>query len=252
MFKKARITLLLFILFLVAAGAWLNQQRLTDWNESLWVVVYPIAGDDSAITQRYLRSLNLEHFRQIETFIARQARHYKKRVARPVKMILGPEVDAMPPAPPVNGSVLSVMAWSLRLRYWAWTHESDDLLGDVSIFVVYHDPQRSPRVPHSLGIKEGKIGVVHAFSGNDTTQSNNVIIAHELLHTLGATDKYDLRTGLPLYPGGYAEPKKQPLHPQERGEIMAVRIPLSQREAALPRGLSQTIVGPDTAEEIGW
>lgn len=252
MFKKARIALLLFLLFLVATGTWLHQKRLTDWDESIWVVVYPIAGDTTRKTQRYMQRLNIEHFRPIETFVTRQARQHRMRVTRPVKMILGDAVRAMPPAPPVNGSVLSIMAWSLRLRYWAWQHESDDLLGDVSIFVIYHDPERSPRVPHSLGIKEGNIGVVHAFSGNKTTQSNNVIIAHELLHTLGASDKYDLSNGLPIHPMGYADPDKRPRYPQDLAEIMGVRIPLSPNQAVIPRSLNQTIIGPETASEIGW
>jgi len=34
------------------------------------------------------------------------------------------------------------------------------------------------------------------------------VIAHELLYTLNATDKYDLNTGLPIFPNGYAEPER--------------------------------------------
>lgn len=252
MFKKFRIAVLLFVLFMVTAGTWLHQMRLTDWQEPLWVVVYPIAGDATRTTQTYLRELRLDRFRSIESFVAKQARHYRKPVARPVKMILGPEISEIPPAPPVNGSILSVMAWSLRMRYWAWAHESGDLLGDISMFVIYHDPERSPRVPHSVGVKEGSIGVVHAFADNDMTQSNNVVITHELLHTLGATDKYDPRTDMPLHPAGYAEPGRDPLHPQDKAEIMGGRIPLSPGKAAIPRSLAQTVIGSATASEIGW
>ncbi len=252
MFKKLRIALLFFVLLLVAAGTWLHQRRLTDWNESLWVVVYPIAGDDAAETRRYLQRMDRGHFEAIETYVAEQARRHARRITRPVKVVLGDQLHAMPPTPPAEGSVLSVMLWSLKLRYWAWKNESDELLGDISIFVIYHDPRRSPRLPHSVGIKEGNIGVVHAFAGNDSVQSNNVVIVHELLHTLGASDKYALRTGLPIYPHGYAAPDRQPRYPQDHAEIMAVRVPLSPDSAALPRGLQQTLVGPMTASEIGW
>lgn len=252
MFRKIRIALLLFVLFLVAAGTWLQQRRLTDWNEPLWVALYPIAGDTASTTRDYMQRLSAAHFAAIETFVAEQARDHGKRVSRPVKLLLGPAVDALPPPPPVNRSLLSVMAWSLQLRYWAWTHESDDLLGDVSLFVIYHDPEHSPRVPHSLGIKEGRIGVVHAFAGNDMTQSNNVVIAHEFLHTLGATDKYDPRSDLPQHPDGYAEPDRVPLYPQLRAEIMAGRIPVAADRAEIPRSLQQTAVGRVTAREIGW
>jgi hypothetical protein len=252
MFKRIRITLLLFLLILVGVGAVLQQQRLTDWEEPLWIAVYPIAGDSSDSTRAYLQRLDVGHFAMIETFMVDQAREYKKRLARPVKLALGPRLDALPPAPPENGSLIAVMAWSLRLRYWAWQHESPDQLADVSLYLVYHDPRESPRIPHSLGMKEGRIGVVHAFAVNDMTQSNNVIITHEFLHVLGATDKYDPRNDLPIHPAGYADPRLEPLHPQSRAEIMGGRIPLSPVRAAIPDGLHQVVIGPETAAEIGW
>lgn len=252
MFKKVRILLLLFALFVVATGSWLHQWRLTDWNEPLWLVVYPIAGDDSPTTRGYIDRLALGAFHPIEDFVAAQARQYRRRLGRAVRVVLGPEIDALPPAAPVNGSILSVVGWSLSLRYWAWRHESDDALGDVSMFVIYHDPERSPRVPHSLGLKQGSLGVVHAFADRDMTQSNNVVITHEFLHTLGATDKYDPRTDQPLHPHGFAAPGREPLYPQDRAEIMGGRIPLSPSRASIPRSLSQTVVGALTAQEIGW
>lgn len=252
MFKKIRIALLSFLLFMVAAGSWLHQSRLTDWKEPLWVVVYPIAGDSSAATRKYLERLSVDDFVPIEDFVAGQARQHRKRLGRAVKMVLGRPVEGMPPEPPTNGSILSIVSWSLRLRYWAWTHESDELLGDVSMFVIYHDPERSVRVPHSLGIEEGSIGVVHAFASRDMAQSNNVVVAHEFLHTLGATDKYDPRTNLPLHPVGFAAPDRRPLYPQTRAEIMAGRIPQTATSAAIPRNLGQTVIGPVTAQEIGW
>ena len=84
------------------------------------------------------------------------------------------------------------------------------------------------------------------------TGSNAVVIAHELLHTVGASDKYDLATGAPLFPNGYADPQQQPLYPQAKTEIMAGRRPLSAGEAEMPRNLRHVIVGPATALEIHW
>jgi hypothetical protein len=82
--------------------------------------------------------------------------------------------------------------------------------------------------------------------------SNDVVIAHELLHTLGATDKYDLATGLPSHPAGYAEPERAPLHPQSHAELMGGRIPLSGSRAETPESLRRVVIGPATAREIGW
>ena len=82
--------------------------------------------------------------------------------------------------------------------------------------------------------------------------SNAVVIAHELLHTLGASDRYDLGTGLPQHPLGYAEPERRPLHPQRLAEIMGGRIPLSATRAEISRSLDQVILGNATAHEIRW
>ena len=58
-----------------------------------------------------------------------------------------------------------------------------------------------------------------------------MVIAHELLHTLGASDKYDPQSLAPIFPDGYAEPDRQPSHPQRMAEIMAGRIPVAEGRA---------------------
>ena len=82
--------------------------------------------------------------------------------------------------------------------------------------------------------------------------SNSIVIAHELLHTLGATDKYDLASGAPLFPIGFAEPDRNPRYPQEKAEIMAGRRPVSEQDAQMPATLRAVVVGPATAAEIRW
>lgn len=82
--------------------------------------------------------------------------------------------------------------------------------------------------------------------------ANHVVIAHELLHLVGATDKYDLATGTPVYPEGYAEPPLAPLYPQSTAELMGGRIPLSPEASKMPKDLSECLLGPATAAEIGW
>jgi hypothetical protein len=82
--------------------------------------------------------------------------------------------------------------------------------------------------------------------------SNNVVIAHEILHTLGASDKYDPATLAPLYPSGYAEPARVPRYPQPFAEIMAGRRAVSAGESVMPESLDEVIVGQATALEIRW
>ena len=122
----------------------------------------------------------------------------------------------------------------------------------VRIFVQYHDPSFSRSVPHSVGLQKGLVGVVHAFASREMAASNNVVIAHEILHTLGATDKYDPESLAPLYPGGYAEPEKDPRYPQDFAEIMAGRYPVDSRTFEMPESLDEVLVGDETAREIRW
>ena len=140
------------------------------------------------------------------------------------------------------------------MRFWAWrkADPGERPRPEVRLFVVYHDPTRVERVAHSLGLQKGLIGVVHAFASDGQEAENNVVLAHELLHTLGATDKYELGTNQPAFPDGYAEPERQPLLPQHLAEIMAGRIPLEQGKADIPHGLHQVVVGGKTAREINW
>jgi hypothetical protein len=101
-------------------------------------------------------------------------------------------------------------------------------------------------------MQKGLYGVVNAFADRSMIGSNDVITAHELLHTLGASDKYDPRNSQPLNPIGYAEPTKQPLLPQTHAELMGGRIPLTSSTSEIPESLDQVVIGPLTATEIRW
>jgi hypothetical protein len=253
MFRKIRVILLLLVLATVAQSAWLARSRATDWRSSLQVVIYPLSADGSAATGIYVRQLAERHFEDIETFIAEQAERYGIATLRPADLSVAPVMDALPPPPPQGGGPLEAMAWSLHMRWWAWRNDSyRGPKPQVKLFVLYHDIDLSDRVPHSVGMDKGMIGVVNAFAATDLAPQNNVIIAHELLHTLGASDKYDPATNQPRHPEGYADPQRQPLHPQDKAEIMGGRIPLSDRHALIPPSLAEVVVGPATAREIRW
>jgi hypothetical protein len=120
------------------------------------------------------------------------------------------------------------------------------------MFVLYHDPERVSRLSHSLGLQKGLIGVVNAFASDAQAQPNNVIIAHEMLHTLGATDKYDPATNQPLRPIGFAEPELDPVFPQRFAEVMGGRVPVSPSQARIPDNLDEVLIGAATALEIRW
>ena len=252
MFKAIRITILLFILFFVAMGTWLAQSRSTDWNNSLWVKVYPINADGSDVVESYIATLDIGTFADIETFVAREVERYGKSVDRPLRMELGRKIAEQPPAISGDSGVFGVMSWSLKLRWWAWrtAGKQDDITPDVRIFVRYHDPRNAYILENSVGLQKGMVGVVNARASRRYAGANNVIIAHEFMHTLGATDKYVLSTGQPIPPDGLADPDRDPLYPQQRAEIMGGRIAIAADDAVVPKNLSYAVIGPATAREI--
>jgi hypothetical protein len=252
MFKHIRVGILLLILVIVAGNAWLTGLRTTDWDISLEAVIYPINGDGSAATAAYIASLEIDDFEPVGSFMASEGQRYQLGLLTPITIELAPEVETLPPAAPFNGGMLSIMAWSLKMRWWAWWADTYDGPGNIRIFVLYYDPATHKELDHSLGLKEGLICMVNAFADYRHAPGNNVIIGHELLHTLGATDKYDPQTGMPVFSDGYADPQRQPLHPQRKAEIMGGLIPVSADEGKMPSRLSRTVIGPLSAAEVGW
>ncbi len=242
-----------FILFMVGGDALLTRLRTTDWDAPLLVAIYPVNGDKSAVADKYIKQLSESDFTDVSTFLEEEAKEYKLELAHPVDITFREQIAERPPMPPVDRNVFGVMWWSLKIRFWAKGIVSEfGPPADIQMFVLFHDPETSPRLAHSLGLQKGLLGVVHAFASQREAGKNNMVIAHELLHTVGATDKYDLKSNQPVYPIGYAEPEKNPLLPQEYAEVMAGRIPISQSDAKQPATLGSVLVGEATAREIRW
>lgn len=252
MWKKLRIALLLYILVLVAITSWSTSARHAEWDQSLWVTLYPINGDGSAVSQQYIGSLSESDFSTIEEYIVAETSSYNLTPRLPIDIKFSDQIRSLPPMPPGSSSGFGVMLWSLKLRWWAWRVDNFDGPSDIKIFVLYFDPEENRKLRHSLGLQKGFLGVVNAFADESYAGQNNVVITHELMHTLGASDQYDPATNQPLHPDGYADPLQHPLHPQRKATLMAGRIPLSAHESEMPGSLQQTIVSPRTAIEVGW
>ncbi len=252
LFRFFRISILLTILVIVAGSTWLTKLRTTDWDSPLWVAIYPINADGSEATHRYIQTLGKSSFATIEQFFSDEAAGWEVPIRKPVSIQVAPAIDDLPPRAPNGQNILSIMWWSLKLRYWAFSRDTYNgpAAPDIKMFVVYHRPRREP-LDHSVGLEKGLLGIANVFAGSAYSEKNNVIIAHEILHTVGATDKYDADT-LPLFPDGYAEPDRDPRHPQRYAEIMGGRVPVSASRAIIPASLHRCVVGEKTAEEINW
>ena len=138
------------------------------------------------------------------------------------------------------------------MRWWASgvTDDQDRIDPDVRIFVRYHSPDTVLVLENSVGLQKGMVGVVNGYASRRSRGRNNVVIAHEFLHTLGATDKYRPVDGQPIGPDGLAEPEKKPLYPQQYAEIMGGRIALAEDDSVIPQSLKYAVIGPLTASEI--
>lgn len=253
MLKAIRIIILLLILASVAQGAWLARTQSVEWKHVLPVNIFLINGDGSAIAADYLRSLKVEDFKHIEIFMRDEAARYSRSTHASIDIRLVGKIDTLPPDPPRNGSALDVMMWSLKMRWWAYRNAETVGPGpQVKMFLLYFDPAQNKQMAHSTGLQKGLIGRVNLFANSNMAKQNNVVVTHEFLHTLGATDKYDPSTNQPLFPDGYANPDLEPPLPQRFAEIMAGRIPLSRTDAETPPSLEDALIGNKTAQEIRW
>ena len=253
MFRRLRIAVLLSVLAFVAAAEFLAARRSTDWDETLWVNVYPVAADGADSARAHVDTVSSAEFTDLERFFAEQARVRGLPLDMPFKLNVSKVAIAPPPSLAPDPSALDALVWSLRMRWIAarleWSNPAPD--ADIVVLAVFHD-DTSAVLDRSRALEKGLIVVANLFASNGAREQNQVVLAHELLHTLGATDKYDPRTNQPLYPEGYADPDARPRFPQTRAELMAGRIPRSETEAVIPASLRAVVIGAATAHEIGW
>lgn len=154
-----------------------------------------------------------------------------------------------------DDSSLSIIWRSLTyVRYWKQLARSRGLeFNDYAarIFVNYTGADGDVAA-HSRGSEKGRLGIAWIDLEEFNPAYAVVTLAHELAHTLGASDRYDGGDYRAVFPEGYTEPFKEPLYPQRYAELMAVDIPLASDVEVEPRDLSQVRIGHATAAELGW
>jgi hypothetical protein len=249
-----RLALLVGVLLFVAVGAWLDRSRSRDWDAPLRVTVYVLTAGDDQESRSYAAGLDDDSFDDVESFLAEQAGAFGLPLTEPMRIRISRAAHALPPDPGAEPGVVSVVLWSLRMRWWAWRVAANDPLPppDIQLFAIYHPGVTGQPLPDSLGLSKGLVAVARLFASRNAADANQVVIMHELLHTLGASDKYDRRNGRPLVPEGLGDPSQDPRYPQTQGEIMAGRIAVSATQAELPDSLADMVIGAATAREIGW
>ena len=155
---------------------------------------------------------------------------------RPIRLLLAPQLRDLPPMLDADASVLGVMLWSLRARYWAWRlPDAPGPAPDIKLFVLYHDPARSPSLPHSVGLQKGLFGIVNVFAD----RSDDGLERHGHRTRAAAHTRRDgqVRSQRPISRAtrtATPKPHRDPRYPQSFAELMGGRIPVSTGRIATP------------------
>jgi len=254
---RPRLAVLLGLLAITIVWAWheLESRRArNEWQRPLEVAVAFV--QLGVIDPQALATLRT-HFPSLEARLTDEYHRHGGRMTRPVNFTLfGPvTVDRAPPPDP-DATLLSLAQHTYQL--WRWTHAVDVGCGlptrgfDSRIYLLVRAPHDSARSfvegSSELG---GRVGVARVELGASTVDLALFVVAHELFHTLGASDKYDAE-GRTLIPEGLVEPERLPLYPQRYAEVMARNLVVAAGSERPPDSLSELGVGARTALEIGW
>lgn len=256
-FYRVRVSLLLTLLAVVCLWACYDvraRKARTEWAHPIRVGLVLLERgnvDPRALSAVVSRAVSLEER------LAEEYARYQPGRSRMIEIVpFGPvRVDELPPSDP-GDTFLERLAHAYRL--WRYTRAVDREASvpthrlDSRIYLVAERP-KSPAASSVEGFSEegGRVGVTHVELDTDTVDLALFVVAHELLHTLGASDKYDA-TGRARFPEGLPEPERVPLFPQPGAEVMARNRVVSATEEHPPASLDEIFVGRVTAREIGW
>jgi len=255
--RRLRLWVLVGLLAVTVSWAWYDirsRRARTEWQRPVEVSVALVqlgAVDPDALLALRARC------RELEARLSHEYHRYGGQLPQPIRLTLfGPvAVDRPPPADP-DESLLSLAQHAYA--QWRWTHAVD--VGsnlparrfDSRIYVLVRAPRDGGRSTvegsSELG---GRVGVARIELDASTVDLALFVVAHELFHTLGASDKYDAN-GRAAIPDGLVEPELVPLFPQRYAEVMTRNLVVARGSERPPESLAELGVGTLTARELGW
>lgn len=256
-FYRARLTLLLTILAAVllwACSDYVGRRERTAWRRPVKAaLVLALRQPVSAHTLELLSDRTLE----LERRLSEEYRRHTGRDFTPFSItVKGPVTASAAPPRLEDEGVADLFRHSADM--WWWSRDLDEQANvewmhyDSRIYLVLK-PTKSCGIAFVEGESEagGRVGVAQADIDPEMVDFSLFVAAHELLHTLGASDKYG-NEGRAIYPFGYADPNRSPLYPQPGAEVMARNVPIGDALERPPQALDELYVGETTAREIGW
>ena len=252
MFKNLRILALLLLLLAILIYGWIPSSPKPDWEKPLQVTVFPFNADGSSEVEAFIEDFGPSDLAGLQSYFQNQARRHGAPVDLPFVFRLGPSIDEAPDAPEPGLSDWERLKWAIKLRWSHWQLRRRVSDTDIVLVARFHRPVRSPIDLHSIGMPEPRFALVNLIAGSSAQGLNSVKMAHELMHTVGASDLYDPFTKEPIWPSGYARNGNSSRFPQSAAELMAGRIPITDSRSRQAEALLSTTVGRLTASEIGW
>jgi hypothetical protein len=231
-----------------------QRRARTQWRRTLIVGIVVVRlgpVDEDAILAM------TERLHDLEDLLASEMKRYDPGAIQPFEMVLAGPVDVATPPPtvPAGDGVFQLAEYAFdKWRYLSRVDAAAALRGHFdSRIYVFSRPPKDERKKTVEGASEdgGRVGMVEVELDETMADFALFVATHELLHTLGATDKYD-DLGRAREPEGLAEPELVPVHPQRWVEVMARTRPLGPGADALPDRIEELRVGERTAREIGW
>ena len=272
--RRCRQGALLLVLLVVAIWGWLTYRadhHTFAWDRKVSIGVVALLDDDGETAQkaewfiqRFLSQSGggKNTLGEVQSWLQKEyARHTGDAQSIVEFFVRGPVRLATPPPDLPEAEDSFFTRWNgvrTFINYFKEISRRDELQlaqCDATLFVYfydYHDQKRRHMFAHldSLASRSDRMGICFVPTTKKHAGYSTAVVAHELCHTFGASDKYD--GGVSLYPAGYAEPDRQPRYPQRHGEIMSLGRPVSAGVDRPVRGLRECIVGDTTAEEMNW
>jgi hypothetical protein len=256
-FYYARVSVLTLVLLGVLAYAARDHRRRSarrEWQRPLAVALVLLA--DGELEPEALARLQ-GHVEPLEQQLEDQFARYGGSF-RPIRFQqFGPVPEPRPrPVAPDQPSLWQELTLSLSLR--AYARRCDRAAGvsdgdfDGKIYLRLSEPHNERlSLVEGLGEDGGRIAVTSLELREDSADFGLFVVAHELLHLLGASDRYG-PDGLAELPDGLGEPELVPQFPQRSVEVMARGRVIEPGLEEPPSQLAELRVGAKTAAEIGW
>ena len=256
-FYHVRVSVLSLVLVGVLAYAALDRARRSarrDWQRPLSVALILLQEgplEPAALDRLQRRVTALEAV--LEAEFARYGGDF-----RPISFQqFGPVPElSQVPIPAAQSSLWHSLWLSLELGSYARKNDRaaglgrDDFDGKIYVRLSAPRSQRRSQV-EGLGEDGGRIAVTSLELREDSADFGLFVVAHELFHLLGATDRYG-QDGTARLPEGLGDPGLTPRFPQRRAEVMARGRVLEPGVEVPPAQLDELAVGSRTALEIGW